>query len=189
MKKLTALYDACVLYPAPLRDFLMELALTDLYRAKWTNRIHAEWINNVLKNRPDLTKKKLLHVRDLMNKNIRDCLVENYQNIIPTLNLPDKNDRHVLAAAIHASASIIVTFNIKDFPIVFTGKYGIEAQHPDYFIVNITGEAPAVLCSVAKNCRNRLKKPKLSVERYLENLEKQQLFKTVAKLRDYCGLI
>jgi hypothetical protein len=40
---------------------------------------------------------------DLMNKNIRDCLVENYHDIIPTLNLPDENDRHVLAAAIRLS--------------------------------------------------------------------------------------
>ena len=27
----TALYDACVLYPAPIRDVLMRLALTDVY--------------------------------------------------------------------------------------------------------------------------------------------------------------
>jgi hypothetical protein len=49
----TAVYDACVLYPAPLRDLLMELALTDLFRARWSEEIHKEWIRNVLKNRPD----------------------------------------------------------------------------------------------------------------------------------------
>jgi hypothetical protein len=40
MASFTALYDACVLYPAPLRDLLMQLALTDLYRAKWSDIIH-----------------------------------------------------------------------------------------------------------------------------------------------------
>jgi hypothetical protein len=40
----TALYDACVLYPAPLRDLLMELAQTGLFRARWTDEIHKEWI-------------------------------------------------------------------------------------------------------------------------------------------------
>jgi hypothetical protein len=55
----TALYDACVLYPAPLRDLLMQLALTDLFRARWTDQIHDEWIRSVLKNRPDLTLEKL----------------------------------------------------------------------------------------------------------------------------------
>lgn len=48
------IYDACVLYPAPLRDMLMRLALTDLYRARWTDMIHDEWTRNVLKQRPDL---------------------------------------------------------------------------------------------------------------------------------------
>lgn len=50
----TVIYDACVLYPAPLRDLLMRLALTDLYRARWTDMIHDEWTRNVLKQRPDL---------------------------------------------------------------------------------------------------------------------------------------
>ena len=57
---LTAIYDACVLYPAPLRDLLMQLALSDLYRARWTEKIHEEWISNVLKNRPDLKKEQRL---------------------------------------------------------------------------------------------------------------------------------
>ncbi len=50
----TVVYDACVLYPAPLRDLLMRLALTDLYRARWTDMIHAEWTRDILKQRPDL---------------------------------------------------------------------------------------------------------------------------------------
>ena len=62
-----ALYDACVLYPAPLRDFLMHLALTGLFQAKWTNEIHEEWIRNVLSNRPDLQREILERTRDLIN--------------------------------------------------------------------------------------------------------------------------
>jgi hypothetical protein len=50
----SALYDACVLYPAPLRDVLMQMALTDLYQAKWSHRIHDEWMRNFLRNRPNL---------------------------------------------------------------------------------------------------------------------------------------
>ncbi len=45
MSKFTVVYDACVLYPAPLRDLLMRLALTDLFKAQWTEDIHEEWIN------------------------------------------------------------------------------------------------------------------------------------------------
>jgi hypothetical protein len=71
----TVLYDACVLYPAPLRDLLMHLAITDLYRAKWTDAIHDEWIRNVLANRPDLKPEQLQRTRELMNAHVRDCLV------------------------------------------------------------------------------------------------------------------
>jgi predicted nucleic acid-binding protein len=189
MEKLIVLYDACVLYPAPLRDFLMELALSDLFQAKWTNQIHAEWVRNVLKNRPDLTKDKLITVCNLMNENAGDCLVEKYEKIIPQLNLPDKNDHHVLAAAIYSKSSVIVTFNTKDFPDRIIRKYEISAQHPDDFIVSQFDLAPAVLCSVARNCRARLKKPKFDVERYLQNLEKQRLKRTVAMLKKYSDLI
>ena len=91
----TALFDACVLYPAPLRDFLMRLAITDLFRAKWTDEIHDEWIRNVLKNRADLTEERLHRTKALMNSNVRDCLVQGYKDLIPSLNLPDANDRHV----------------------------------------------------------------------------------------------
>lgn len=59
MANFTAIYDACVLYPAPLRDLLMHLALTDLFHAKWTDAIHDEWIRNVLEDRPDLTREQL----------------------------------------------------------------------------------------------------------------------------------
>jgi hypothetical protein len=71
----TVVYDACVLYPAPLRDLLMHLAVLDLFRAKWSAMIHDEWIGNLLKNRPDLTSDQLQRTRDLMDANVRDCLV------------------------------------------------------------------------------------------------------------------
>ncbi len=64
------LYDSCVLYPAPLRDLLMRLALTDLYRAKWTNEIHDEWIRNLLINRKDLDSSVLERTRQMMNLHV-----------------------------------------------------------------------------------------------------------------------
>src|SRR5436305_1222930 len=130
MANFTVIYDANVLYPAPLRDLLMCLALTDLFRARWTDDIHDEWIRNVLEARPDLKREQLERTRELMNANVRDCLVEGYQGLIPALTLPDPDDRHVLAAAIRANASVIVTFNLRDFPPDLLAPYGVETQHP-----------------------------------------------------------
>ncbi len=100
MATLTALYDACVLYPASLRDLLMHLALTDLFRARWTNAIHDEWIQALRETRPDLKPEQLERTRQLMNAHVRDCLVTGFEGLIPALTLPDPGDRHVLAAAI-----------------------------------------------------------------------------------------
>jgi len=101
----TVIYDACILYPAPLRDLLMQLALTGLFQARWTDRIHDEWTRNVLKNRPDLTVAQLNRTRAMMNAAVEDALVLEYEYIIPSLELPDTDDRHVLAAAIAAKAN------------------------------------------------------------------------------------
>lgn len=46
MANFTALFDANVLYPAPLRDLLLWLATTGMFRARWTNEIHEEWMDS-----------------------------------------------------------------------------------------------------------------------------------------------
>jgi hypothetical protein len=76
-------YDSSVLYPAPLRDLLMHLALTNLFKARWTDTIHDEWMRNVLKNRPDLTRERLKYTRERMDTNIPDALVKGYKVIFP----------------------------------------------------------------------------------------------------------
>lgn len=67
MNEPVVVLDACVLYPAPLRDFLMHLTLLDSFRARWTEKIHSEWIRNVLKSRPDLNLEQLERTKNLMN--------------------------------------------------------------------------------------------------------------------------
>ncbi len=186
---LVVVFDACVLYPAPLRDLLLRLAHINLFSAKWTNDIHQEWINNVLKNRPDLNKERLERTRELMDSSIRDCLVDGYENIIPTLTLPDSNDRHVLAAAIRSNADTIVTYNLKDFPKTSLQQYNIEAQHPDDFISMLIDIAAGAVCATIGNLRKNLQNPPKNSDEYLDTLEKQSLPQTVALLREYSSLI
>lgn len=177
------LYDACVLYSAPLRDLLMHLAMTDLYQAKWTNEIHNEWIRNVLANRPDLKPSQLKRTRQLMDQCVQDCLIDGYEHLINQLRLPDPHDHHVLAAAIYSSSSIILTYNLKDFPEKILSKYQIIAQHPDKFIAQLLSIEPYTICSAIKRLRLTLKNPPLTVKSYLEILEKQALPNTIKKLQ------
>jgi predicted nucleic acid-binding protein len=185
----TALYDACVLYPAPLRDLLMHLALTDLFRAKWTNAIHEEWLRNVLQDRPDLTRVQLERTRDLMNAHVRDCLVTDYEDLIPTLILPDPDDRHVLAAAVRGRADVIVTYNLKDFPADMLALHSIVAQHPDEFIKHLLNLDEGAVCAAVKRQREFLRNPPKSVEELLATFEQQSLVQTVAHLRKFSDLI
>lgn len=139
----TAVYDACVLYPAPLRDFLMWLALSGCFRARWSVDIHDEWKRNLLRNRADLTAAQRDRTANLMDRAIPDALVTGYEALIDGLTLPDANDRHVLAAATRCNASVIVTFNQKEFPEEGLSIYGVEAQHPDVFVDNLFDLEPA----------------------------------------------
>jgi predicted nucleic acid-binding protein len=185
----TVVYDACVLYPAPLRDLLMHLAMLDLYRAKWSSMIHDEWIGSLLKNRPDLKAEQLQRTRELMDANVRDCLITGFEDMIPAIKLPDERDRHVLAAAIRAGADIIVTFNQRDFPAASVQSYGIETLHPDEFLKYQLDLAPNIVCTAAKRHRASLKKKPKQVQEYFETLEAQGLAQTVPELRKYSELI
>ena len=159
--------DASVLYPAPLRDLLMQLAVLDMYRAKWSEAVHREWIEALLEKRLDLTRAQLERIRDLMDAHARDALVTDFEQLIPILELPDPNDRHVLAAAIKGRADLIVTTNLRDFPADKLERWGIEAQHPDEFLTHQFHLSQPVFLQAVRTVRQRLRKPPKSVEEYL----------------------
>ena len=181
---IAVVYDACVLYPASLRDLLVQLATTEIFRAKWTELIHDEWTRNLLIKRPDLNTDRLARLRVLMNQNVPDALVTDFENLIPTLELPDPDDCHVLAAAISADAKIIVTFNLKDFPDPILAKYGIVAQHPDVFIGDLIERYPQRVLQVIDTILARLKNPPQTFDNHLATLSNQGLLTSAAMLRD-----
>ena len=179
----TALLDACVLYPNSVRDLLMRLAVTDLYRAKWSADIHAEWMRNLAANRPDIPQARIDRLRDLMDSNVRDAIVDNYAALITSLVLPDPHDRHVLAAAITGRADLIVTYNLKDFPDAALAPFGIEAQHPDQFLRHQFDLNPDLVCAAVRELRVGLRNPPRTVDEYLGILERHALHEFAAALR------
>ena len=181
----TVVLDACVLYPAPLRDLLMELAVRGLYRPKWSAQIHEEWTRNLLERRPDLTEERLRKTCEQMDLAVPDSLVDGYQYLVPAVTLPDCNDRHVIAAAIHAKADAIVTVNLRDFPPDALTIYNLEAIHPDDFLVNQFDLDEAAVVTAAQSIRKRLTRPPLDAATYLEKLKGIGLTKTVDVLRPY----
>jgi hypothetical protein len=103
--------------------------------------------------------------------------------------LPDPDDRHILAAAIHAGADVIVTCNLTDFPAETLAGFNIEAQHPDDFLVYLFDQAPGVVCAAVKRQRESLRNPPKAAEELLATLESHGLTQAVARLRQFTELI
>jgi predicted nucleic acid-binding protein len=185
LSRYTVLVDACVLYAAPVRDLLIELAGRDLFRAKWTEQIHNEWVSSLLENRTDLTRENLERTVRLMNDAVLDCMVSGFEPLMAGLELPDPNDTHILAAAIHAHCDAIITFNRRDFPKAVLGQYDIELLHPDDFLHFQFDLGDAQVITAVQRIRSRLKNPQLSAAEYLDRLEAQGLPKIVSDLRPY----
>ncbi|HPO93878.1 MAG TPA: PIN domain-containing protein [Phycisphaerales bacterium] len=188
----TVVFDACIFYPFTLRDLFVQLATTDLFRGRWTSDIHDEWTRALLAAHPGdarLTAERLAALRDRIDENVLDCVVTGYERLIPGLQLPDPDDRHVLAAAIRSGAQVIVTKNIRDFPEEALAPFGIEAQHPDAFVACLLDLSAGTVCQSVREVRLRYKHPPADVEAYMRMLERQDLFETAARLREYGNLI
>jgi predicted nucleic acid-binding protein len=181
----TVVYDACILYPAAIRDLLIEIARTSLVRVKWTARIHAEWIDALIRSRPELERARLENAARLMNIAVPDCLVTGFESLEEGLgSLPDADDRHVLAAAIHCGAQEIITFNRRDFPEVVLRPYGIRAVHPDEFAEHLLDLNAEAVCDAVRRIRRRLANPPRTASEMIENYEQHGLAVTASILKN-----
>ncbi len=184
MARPVALLDACVLYPAPIRDLLMQLAQQGAYQPRWSEDLHDEWMRSVLAGRPDLSRSRLDRTRRLMEIHAPDARVVGYRDLIETLTLPDPDDRHALAAAIVGGASCIVTYNLSDFPVAALAAHGVVAAHPDAFLCGLLAADKTMFVAAVHQVLDRLCNPPATVDQYLSTLSGLALPNTVAGLGD-----
>lgn len=177
-----AVYDACVLYPFHLRNLLVQCAVDRLVEARWTAEIHEEWIGNLSANNPSIPLGHLHTARDLMDAALPGALVTGYEAMIPTVALPDPEDRHVAAAAIVAGARVIVTWNMRDFPAAALQKYRLQAQTPDIFLAHLYNEIPALVIEVVAKARRNLRRSKISAEEFVQALRQQRLMRFATQI-------
>jgi predicted nucleic acid-binding protein len=176
-------YDANVLYPNSLRDLLIRIAQAGLVEAKWTEKILDETFRNLKLNRADLDPAKLDRTRELMNRAIRDVLVTDYEPLIEVLDLPDPDDRHVLAAAIKARAQVIVTDNLKDFPQAKLTPWNVEGRSADDFVLDLIDLNQQAVYAQVQRMADAWKNPAGTVDDVLTSLEHVGLLGSVAALR------
>ena len=126
--------DTNVIYPLEIRDLLFWFASYELFTPKWSKHIFTEW--ETVMRRHGIADEEIKKRIDKTNQAFPDALVTNYESLVDSLDLPDENDKHVLAAAIKTNANIIVTNNLKDFPTDYLANFGLSAKAPDDFLTD-----------------------------------------------------
>lgn len=183
--RFTVVLDACVLYPITVADALMHLAYEDMFAAKWTTLIEDEWLSNVLADKPELQESALRKRLSDMRRAIHDWEVDDQaaRRLVPTLDLPDSGDRHVLAAAIVGHADAIITFNLRDFPKHQLQPFGIVAIHPDEFILNQLDLNEIRALGALRAMRQSKKNPPLSAADFIAKFRRNHLVLTADRLQ------
>lgn len=172
--------DACVLYPIRICDLFIRLHLEGIFTLRWSREIQNEWTRSLISERPGL-EKKIRRRANSMEHAVDQWEISNYQHLEKGLNLPDSNDRHVLAAAIHAKANFLVTFNTKDF-LVYVGKSSTEIMSPDEFLCQVFMDENLDAISKAINsAQESLRNPPKTLQEYLDGLMEVGLTKFASK--------
>ena len=180
MASFVAVFDACVLYPASVRDLLLRLALTDLFRARWTERIHDEWISAVLKQRQDLSKAQLERTRELDepgSARLPCHLVREPDRRVKSARPETIDTSSLPRSGARLGSSSPTTSNT--FPEGALASYGIEVQHPDEFVSHLFDLDPGAVCAAVRDQRESLKNPRMSVDELLNEFLARELAETV----------
>ncbi len=171
MTGLVVVLDSDVIYGVSSTDLLLTLGKSGLFRPLWTNRITSDAIRNLLINRPELDVAQLQRRVDMMNLAFPDACIKVPQDLEREMtNHP--GDRHVLATAVHAQAGIVLTRNLRHFPVSALAPFGIEALTPDDLVLRLIPHHAHVVKTAIISVASRLNKPAQTVSELTESLRK-----------------
>jgi len=161
------------MYPLNTRDLLLWFAHHDLFKPKWSNHIFSEW--EEVMRRKGVDEESINRRIAAPTQAFPDALVTNYEPIIKSVNLPDKDDCHVLAAAIKANVNVIITENLKDFPASYLAEFSLSAKNADDFATDIIDLNQEVALEAFFNMTANRTKPQLDHFQMLDSLRKSGL--------------
>ena len=186
----TAFVDACALVGVLKRNVLLTLAEAEFFRVRWSKEVLDETeraIERYLTEAGQLNAAQEARTqRARMESAFEEATVEGYETFASSCQgLPDKNDVHVVAAALKTRASTIVTDNISDFPAAILTPLNLEARTSDAFIADTITLDPGKAVAAIKRMRERFNRPQLTSEQLLLTMEARGLTETADILRPY----
>jgi PIN domain len=166
----SAFLDADVLFPVGLRDSLLWIARFELYSPRWSVDVLDEMRRNILKTHTHVSARDIDDMIGDMRVAFPEADVTGYEKLIDVMPINEK-DRHVLAAAIIAKVGVLVTNNVKDFPAVVCGEFGVEVQSADEFLLHGLTLEPFMVHEALSRQASIKRKPPMSVADVLLHLE------------------
>jgi len=162
--------DACVLYPASLRDTLLRFAAAEFYDLLWSDRILDEAKRNLIADG---------RVDEAGARRLRDAMANTFDGaMVPAEAVAgledamtnDPKDRHVLATAVASQAQAVITTNLNDFPETASQPYGIEILHPDELLTMLYALSPELAVSIVTEQAAALNHPPMTTPEVLDAL-------------------
>lgn len=165
-----AVLDACVLYPASLRDLLLTLAALDAFDPVWSEEILDEVTRNVTADYPDVDPVHFAsHTIGAMNRAFPDATIDVSDDLVAKLDNEPK-DRHVAAAALQSNAGVIVTNNLADFVSARLAAAGIEVITPGTLVERLLDESPEIVVLAVQHMAGRWVNPPRSFDEIIDLL-------------------
>ena len=158
----TVVLDACVLVPVVLADTLLRIAERGLYRPLWSARIIAETIDAIKEVHPTIPPGRIQQRFAEIDTAFADACVEWLPSLKEAVTLPDPDDRHVVAAAVHGMADAIVTANVRDYPLDVPEPLNITVIHPDAFLLDQLDLAPRIVLDVLRTQASQYRRSMLT---------------------------
>jgi len=136
--------DACVLANFSLCDTLLRLAEPPrLFEPKWSEEIIRE-TTRTLELKLEWPSSLTAHLEKELRTHFNEAWISGYELLIPKIANNEK-DRHVVAAAVHCEAEIILTLNLRHFRPEHLATWGVRALHPQSFLIEIFRQEQAVV--------------------------------------------
>ena len=146
--------DACIIFPTVMREMLMETAEAGGFSPLWSEKILEEWRHAA--GRADFEVGGIAGVEiALLKATWPKAMVQTTPEAIDALSLPDRNDRHVLAAAIAGEAEFLLTRNLKDFPTKVLARHDIIRREPDGFLLELAQDGTVDMLAIGRKVQAR----------------------------------